>query len=158
MVEFCVILILGGPMLYICKKKAFKSTSGFTLAETVVALGVLVVVVAGLLILFLNCIFLNQKNRQTSCALSHAQYVLEEIIGEKNINKIIVGITSGKWDFDSEKLPQEPYKLEPLKNEIIKTTFFANNEPLGISVRVEWSDPRNYRRSVELRTLKTNTR
>jgi len=132
---------------------------GLTLVELVVALGILVFVLAGLLLLFFNCIWLSEGNRQLSRALSHAQFILEDIQAQTNTTKIISGINSGKWNLTEKDLLAEPYKLEPLPGELIQTTLFSLiAEPLSISVHVKWNARGGIQRGVELRALKTNLR
>jgi prepilin-type N-terminal cleavage/methylation domain-containing protein len=55
---------------------------GFTLLEVLVALGILVIAITGLLYAFINCILLNESNGNLVKAANDAQYVLEQIKGE----------------------------------------------------------------------------
>jgi len=134
------------------------SMKGLTLAELVVAMGLLVFVLTGLLSLFTNCIFLNENTRHVASALSHAQYILEEIQSATNFTAVQSQINSGRWDLDVVALNASPYNLTALPQESISTRIFQGGDPLGISVRVAWNNRGQITKSVELRTLKTNLR
>lgn len=56
-----------------------KIKSGFTLSELLLAAAILVFVLAGLLVLFLNCLILNETNRNFTLAYSAIQAKMEEI-------------------------------------------------------------------------------
>lgn len=51
----------------------------FTLSELMIATAILVVAIAGLLLLFIHCMFLNEANNNLVTAVNDAQYVLEQI-------------------------------------------------------------------------------
>lgn len=55
------------------------SNKGFTLAELMIAAGILVVVFASLLAVFVNCILLNELNRNLTLAFSAAETRMEQI-------------------------------------------------------------------------------
>jgi len=55
------------------------SNKGFTLLELVVAVGILLIVITGLLYAFINCILMNESNNNLVTAANDAQYVLEQI-------------------------------------------------------------------------------
>ncbi|MDD5506606.1 MAG: prepilin-type N-terminal cleavage/methylation domain-containing protein, partial [Candidatus Omnitrophica bacterium] len=52
---------------------------GFTLSELMIAAAILVLVLSALLVLYINCMILNEASRNLSIATSHAQYMMEEI-------------------------------------------------------------------------------
>ena len=56
-----------------------KPIKGFTLLELMVAVLILLTAILGLLSVFINCIFLNETNRNMVTAANDAQYVLEQI-------------------------------------------------------------------------------
>ncbi|MDD5166471.1 MAG: prepilin-type N-terminal cleavage/methylation domain-containing protein, partial [Candidatus Omnitrophica bacterium] len=55
------------------------SNKSFTLAELMIASAVLVTVLAGLLAVFVNCIFLNELNRRLTLAYSAVEAEMEAI-------------------------------------------------------------------------------
>ena len=57
------------------------SNKGFTLLELIVATGILLVVISGLLVTFVYCLLLNESNNNLVMAANDAQAVLEEIKG-----------------------------------------------------------------------------
>ncbi|OGX18538.1 MAG: hypothetical protein A3K83_07610 [Omnitrophica WOR_2 bacterium RBG_13_44_8b] len=52
---------------------------GFSLMELMLAVAILLIAVLGLLSTFINCILLNESNRNLVTAANDAQYVLEQI-------------------------------------------------------------------------------
>jgi len=64
------------------------SITGFTLTELMIAMGILLIAISGLLTTFVYCILLNESNNNLVTAANDAQYVLEEIKGlaYNNIN------------------------------------------------------------------------
>ena len=137
------------------------SDKGFTLPELLLAAVILAVVLSGLLMLFINCIFLNESNRNLTLATTHAEYIMEEIraAGFAGLEDRIVnnnGTPLG-WDLDSAEIQSE-YNLTPLTNETIETTTVtpSGSNPLGVSVRVGWEDRTHREREIELQTLITN--
>ena len=140
-----------------------KSLAGFTLSELLLATAILVIALSGLLALFINCIFLNESNRNLALATSHAQYILEEIRGTA-FNQAKDKITNGDWNLSVEgeegKRPQDaPYNLTALSNENITTSITTNEtqfDPLGVSVLVRWKDRGQRDRDTTLETLITD--
>lgn len=56
-----------------------RSLKGFTLIEVLVAVGILVIILAGLLLSYTSCFILNETTRNLTFAMNAAQNVLEEI-------------------------------------------------------------------------------
>lgn len=56
-----------------------RTRAGFTLAELMIAAGILAFVLAGLLVVFINCILLNELNRNLSLAYNAVQAEMEQI-------------------------------------------------------------------------------
>jgi len=113
------------------------------LAELLLATAIAAVVLSILLFLFVSCINLNGSNRNLTIALTHAQYVMEEI---KNTN--FSNITSASWA-NTEVASRG---LTPLDNEAIIITVSGTNT-LDTEVRVNWNDKTGRVRNVALRTL-----
>lgn len=127
------------------------SDKGFTLPELLLAAAILVFVLAGLLLLFINCIFLNQANRNLTIATSHAQYVLEDV-KHTSFDDISTDINNGVWDWDATDITNAG--LTALTGESIDTQV-SGVDPIGVSVTVSWNDRGLRARNIELRTLIT---
>jgi hypothetical protein len=56
-----------------------KRIRSFTLAEMLLAAIILTVGIIGILLVFINCMFLDDANRNLTVAVSHGQYAMEEI-------------------------------------------------------------------------------
>ncbi|MBI5144590.1 MAG: prepilin-type N-terminal cleavage/methylation domain-containing protein [Candidatus Omnitrophica bacterium] len=129
--------------------------SGVSLIELLFAITILVFVLTGLLVLFINCLFLNASCRNLATALSHAQYIVEEIRGT-TFSEIESKINHNDWDLDTDELSGIAYNFSTLPNENINTETFQSGNPLGVSVGVTWKDRNQRNRNTELRTLITN--
>jgi hypothetical protein len=125
---------------------------GLTLSELLLAAAILAFVLTGLLALFINCIFINEANRNLSSATGHAQFVMEEI-KNTDFNSIESKINNGDWDWtDSQTI--ESKGLAPLNNESIDTQEVGGDtELLDVRVTVNWQDRRRRNRSLTLETL-----
>jgi len=128
--------------------------SGFTLAELLLACGILAFTLSGLLALFINCSFLNEANRNLAIAISHANFIMEEIRGT-GFSGLEARINNNEWDLDAQQI-QSDYNLTPLDNETITTTVTQSGDPLGVSVRVDWLDRGQRSRNTVLTTLITD--
>jgi len=128
--------------------------SGFTLAELLLACGILAFTLTGILALFINCSLLNEANRNLVTALGHASYVIEEIRGA-GFTGLEERINDGDWNLNAQQI-QSVYNLIPLSNEAISTSVTQSGNPLGVSVRVDWRDRGQRPRDVILNTLITD--
>jgi type II secretory pathway pseudopilin PulG len=135
----------------IIKKKRFLSLTGFTLSELLLAAVILAFALSGLLTLFVNCMFLNESNRNLTIATGHAQYVMEEI---KNTNfaALKTKIDNGDWDWDGQDIGSKG--LTALSNESIDTNA-TGTDPLDVTVTVNWKDRGTRDRNTVLETLIT---
>jgi Tfp pilus assembly protein PilV len=135
-----------------------KNNRGFTLAELVLAAFILSFVLSGLLLLFTNCMLLNDSSRNLSVATSHAEYILETIRGQ-DFADIQTTINSGGasgWDLTTVELSQSPYNFTTLPDETVATSVFQTGNPLGVLVNVSWLDRGLKARNTELRTFLTD--
>ena len=128
---------------------------GFTLSELLLAAAILVFVLAGLLALFINCLLLNEANRNLTVATAHAQYIMEQI-KDTDFSQVETKINLGDWDLDASEIESAPYNLTALSNENIDTIVSQSGNPLGISVTVQWDDRPGRSRSAQLDTLIAN--
>jgi hypothetical protein len=130
----------------------FSGKNGVTLTELIVATGILVFAVSGILLLFVNCAFLNESSRNLTSAVSHAQFVMEDI-KNTTFSQIVSDAGDGRWDWGIDDI--ESAELMPLNNESIETTL-AGLDPLDISVTVHWQDRNQRDRAFILKTLITS--
>jgi len=127
-----------------------------TLAEMMIAASVLLLVCAMMYLLFANCIILNQLNRERTLAMSHAEYVLEEIKNESftNLEDRINGVSpfSAEWDWSSTDINNKG--LSALNDEVIDTNEVGSNpDLLDIVVNVSWTNRRGATQTMSLETL-----
>ncbi|MFA5356563.1 MAG: prepilin-type N-terminal cleavage/methylation domain-containing protein [Candidatus Omnitrophota bacterium] len=134
-----------------------RSQKGFTLSELLLASAILVFVLAGLLLLFVKCLVLNESNRNLSVALSHAQYIMENI-RDADFAQLESDIGGGTWDLTAGQIQTTPHNLPVLNNETINTAVTQSGDPLGVEVLVRWDDRGQRQRSVDLETLITTYR
>ncbi len=131
---------------------------GLTLAELMIAAFIIVFSVSAILLLFMNCIFMNTASRNVTLATSHAQYVLEEIRNTTpftNIYSLILAGGINGWDWDAATIEQRG--LAVLDNELITTTAPDGDvNPLNVRVTLTWMDDGVRQRSIALDTLIAN--
>lgn len=130
-------------------KRIFYKITGLTLPELLMAALILVYALCGLIALFINCNGLNEANRNTSVAVSHAQYIMESIrdTGFANMKTLIDG---GNWDWDSAEITSN--NLSPLRNESIDAQA-TGTRPLEVTVTVSWQDKIGRNRTLPITTL-----
>ncbi|MGD9015569.1 MAG: hypothetical protein PVI33_06065 [Candidatus Omnitrophota bacterium] len=131
-----------------------KSQKGLTLTELLFATAILVFALCGLLEFYVNCLFLNDSTRNLTLAMSHAQYILEEI-KDSDFISLEPAIIGGSWDWDTADISSKNLVL--LKNESIDTSVFQSGNPLGIMVSVNWNDRNGRIRQRQLQTLITDS-
>jgi prepilin-type N-terminal cleavage/methylation domain-containing protein len=97
---------------------------GFTLLELMVAAGILVVAITGLLSGLINCILLNETNTSRVIAAGDAQYVLEQIkeLPYDNITGYV------------------PPSFNNLNGEDIDVDFVAGSGIVEVTVNVSWTE------------------
>jgi len=151
-----VIFNQGGEIANIMRK-------ALTIPEVLVAAIFLTVVLSGILMLFINCMFLNEANRNSTVAITHAQYIMEEIRSAP-FSSIQTMDGNGDWDLDADELQASPYNLdgerEILDSEEIKTSVNDVSSTEGLPpatlleviVEVSWQDRRGRSRSEQIVT------
>ena len=121
---------------------------GFALLEVLVATGILVIVLSGLLVTFVSCILMNETNSNLVIASNDAQNILEHIkqiaaTDYDTINEYIAAFDSGQFT--------------NLKDESI--TFPDSSVGLDIAtihINVSWSERgalKNYQLSTQIAYL-----
>ncbi|OQB12858.1 MAG: hypothetical protein BWY16_00355 [Candidatus Omnitrophica bacterium ADurb.Bin205] len=125
---------------------------GFTLSELLLAVAILAFAMSGMLYLFVNCSFLGNANRNLSLAVSHGQFVMEDIKAAE-FSGLQESINAGVWNWDAATISAKG--LTALNNESIITAS-TGVEPLHIVVTVLWKDRGSIDRSFVLETLITS--
>jgi len=127
------------------KLRAFR---GFTISELLIASGILAFVLTGLLLVFVNCILLNEANRNLTIAMTHAQTAMEEL--KDTAETAFSSIVSGTWD----NAAIVGRGLIPLSNETIDFTV-SGTSTKNVLITVNWRDRGRRDRSTTLQTLIT---
>lgn len=131
------------------------SDRGFSLPELLLSVLILMVVLSGLLLLFTNCIILNETSRDISIATSHAQYILEEVRDTPFADLDTEITVNGKWNWDTNEIISEG--LTPLRDEAIYTyTSGASLDPLLVIASVVWKNRKGALQTQELYTQVTD--
>ncbi len=129
---------------------------GFTLVELLIAAAIFAFAMSGILLMFINCAFLEQTNRNKSIATIHAESVMEDIMEYMRNNELSSlqdDIDLGEWNWDSDTIVS---KCSTVINdsESITTTYVTATNPLDITVTVSWKDrAQTNTRSLKLETL-----
>lgn len=117
-----------------------KRKRGFTLLEVMVAAGILVIVISGLLFTLVNCLLLNESNNNMVIAANDAQYVLEQIKGlaYNNIANFIA--------------TYNPSTFINLQSETVSFPSYSIGATIAeVTVNVAWTE-RNRNRNFQLST------
>jgi len=131
---------------------------GFTLLELLFAASIMAFTLTGLLTLFITTMFLNQSNRNTTIATSHAEHVMEEI---KNTNFLSIYSTFNSMSRSGSAITTQWSPINNLlRNETISTSVsvsagtIASPLLLDVTVNVSWNDRGSRTREpVVLRTF-----
>jgi len=129
-------------------------TQGVTLVELMIATTILVFALCALLNFYVSCLFLDDSTRNLTLAMSHAQYIMEEI-KNSDFSGLEFDITSGSWDWDETDISSKNLVL--LNSESIDTSIFQSGTPLGVTVKVNWQDQNGRDRQRQIKTLITET-
>lgn len=123
----------------------------FSLLEVVFAVVILGVAISALIAVFFSSSVVTSNSRQLTNALSHAQYVMEEIRAY-NGQDLESKINSGDWDWQGTDITARG--LTSLPQEAIDTQVSLLNDLYTINVTVTWQDRQGRGRQVNLTTLK----
>ena len=122
-----------------------QKVKGFTLPELLLAAAILGFVLVSLLFLFTSCLFLNESSRDLTFAVSHAEYVMEDI---KNTSFPLIPAKAGTMDATAITAAG----LTPMTSESIVTAV-SGTGILTVTVTVNWSQRGVRNRSAVLTTI-----
>lgn len=112
-----------------------KQRRAFTLLELMTAVAILLVVTSGLLVMFVNCMVMNEMSNHLLIAANDAQYVLEQM----------------KSLAYSEIANYTPPTFTNLNNETVSLTRTVGSTIANVSVNVTWNEKqgqKNFRLST----------
>ncbi len=145
----------------------WRSKKGFTLSELLLAAAIFAFTMSGLLLLFINCAFFDKANRNKSIAVTHAEFVMEDIMEYVRNNELssfhnVDGTPRVMWNWNYSTIGNRLGCASPyvypcvLNSETVTTTYGSRGaDPLGITVTVSWKDRETQTnlRTLILRTL-----
>jgi len=111
-----------------------RRSKGFTFAELLVTVLLLGGAVGAMLTFFVQSIELNNISRDMSLAVSHVQYVLEDIRSSSGV--IVNQIDNGVWNYDTDTEFSDR-ELTRLPSETILVQY-SGTAPLTITVNLGW--------------------
>lgn len=97
---------------------------------------------------YANNVALDEASRNLSSAVSHAEFVLEDI-RNTSFGSVAGNITGGNWDWNTSTVTAKG--LTALNSESI-TAISSGTNPLDITVTVTWNDLHGRSRSRVLKT------
>ncbi len=122
--------------------------SGFTLPELLLSAAILAYCLSLILTTFNHSIALNDASRNLTTAVSHAEFVLEDMRGT-SFGSIATDISDGHWNWNAATVTSKG--LTALNSESISASSSGSN-PVDITVTVNWHDLRGRIRSRVLKT------
>ena len=137
-------------------------SKGLTLAELLLAAAILAFVLCGIIALFVNCSFLNEESHNLTIAVTHAQYIMEEIRGEEDLDDIKTMIDSQSFTQLSGLIQEDisvccfnPPWVDSVSS-CLASCLNDGADPLGVYVSVAWQNRRGRSRQIEFQTLMTD--
>lgn len=131
-------------------RSSIASASGFTLAELLIATSILSFALTQILILFMNCMASNEASRNLSTAVTHAEYVLEDV-RNTDFSNVAASIANGSFNY-ADAAAVTAAGLQALKSETI-TAQSSGTNPLNVTVTVSWQDHGGRSRTRSLQTI-----
>ncbi|MDD3087989.1 MAG: prepilin-type N-terminal cleavage/methylation domain-containing protein [Candidatus Omnitrophica bacterium] len=107
------------------------NNKGFTLIELLIAVAIILIVLVGSLLAFVQLMLLNESSRNLVIAANDAQYILEEM---KNL----------AYDDLGSYLPNEN-ELDSLEAEDVELTYNIESDVTTVTVNVTWQERQNER-------------
>ncbi|HTY44824.1 MAG TPA: prepilin-type N-terminal cleavage/methylation domain-containing protein [Patescibacteria group bacterium] len=128
-----------------------RPAAAFTLVELLIAVMVVSIAFLAILQLFSAILFSTEVNRNTSIAMTHLLYVLEDIKSTKFVD-ISTKINAGNWNMNSTQITAAG--LQSLTNETIQAQVSgAGTSLLTVTATANWFDNRNRARTISLKTF-----
>jgi prepilin-type N-terminal cleavage/methylation domain-containing protein len=131
------------------RRETIFAIKGFTLVELLIAVMIISIAFLAVLQLFSTTLFSAATNRNTSIAMTHLQYVMEDIKSTKFID-IVNKINAGNWNMNSAQITAAG--LQSLTNETIASQV-SGTTLLTVTTTVNWFDNRNRPRNISLKTF-----
>lgn len=138
-----------------------KNRKSFTLVELMATVAIVIVALSILLISLVQIGVLNKIINNRTIAVTHVQYVLEDIknaaAGEAFSN-ITTGLNDGRWDLSAAAIANRG--LIPLNNETIIVASESGTNYKNITIESSWDERRGSsdpgRGNITLTTIITN--
>ena len=122
-----------------------------TLIELTISAAILILASTVLALLFTNSIILNEFNRNRTRALSHAQYVMEEI-KDADFSTLASDITAGNWDWDTAQITSQG--LASMNSETVDASCNQiSSDFLDITVTAQWLSRAGRPQNIAIETL-----
>ena len=135
-----------GPSMGI---KSLSKSKGFSLVELLVSAAILAYALSVILVSFVNNMELTQNSRNLTKAITHAEFVMEDIRNTK-FSDIVTRTNAGDWNWDTATITANG--LNVLKSESIGTTV-SGTGLLDITVTVSWIGAKQRPQTKSIRTL-----
>ena len=102
-----------------------------------------------ILMCYLNALNLNESSRNLIAALSHAEYVLEDM---RNVPGVMLRlkVANQEWEWDGAKITEKG--LNALRDETISVSV-GEGTPFPVMVRVKWKDRNGRQRQQDINTM-----
>ena len=139
------------------RKKASRSSSGFTLIETIAALTILAVGVLGVAAGLLTAMKVSSQSREKTEAIFLAEQQLEifRIMPASEVAKLAAGGNAVN-DTDNPINPNDDSSTEYLRSWVIENDT-PEEDVISIAVTVSWTDTKGVGRSTVIQTLKAGS-
>ncbi len=123
---------------------------GVTFIELLVAVAVLGFVLTALVRFFMEMMVFNTLSRDTTLAVSHAEYILEDIRSSSGV--LTTQIDNHEWDWSTDEAFTSR-GLMRIKNEVIDVSYDATQTPPPITVSVTWDTDNGRQTAITFLTL-----
>ena len=131
--------------------KSLSKSKGFSLVELLVSAAILGYALSVILVSFVNNMELTQTSRNLTKAITHAEFVMEDIRNTQFSN-IATKINAGDWDWNTATITAKG--LNVLMSESISTTV-SGTSLLDITVTVSWTGAKQRPQTKSIRTMIT---
>ncbi|MFC1514762.1 prepilin-type N-terminal cleavage/methylation domain-containing protein [Candidatus Omnitrophota bacterium] len=129
-------------------KRFLRARRAFTLPELLLAMAILAFALCSILLGFITCFTLNEINRNTTSATSHAQYKMEQLKDTPFLSIVndTINATDGDWPSVLDALPTEALTVT------VTEVGGTNGTLLDINVTASWQDRGLRQRNITLQT------